>query len=56
MQLALAWILRNDAVSSLLAGAKRPSQINELLTAPGTAFSDEELKRIEAILKDVPLY
>jgi len=56
VQLALAWILRKDAVSSLLAGAKRPSQIDEQMTAPGMVFSDEELKRIDSILKDVPAY
>lgn len=55
-QLALAWILRKQAVSCLLAGAKRPSHIDEQLGAPGTAFSDEELQRIDAILQDVPVY
>ena len=54
VQLALAWILRKEAVSCLLAGAKRPSQVDEQLNAPGTRFSDEELKRIEEILKDAP--
>jgi aryl-alcohol dehydrogenase-like predicted oxidoreductase len=28
-QLALAWILKNDNVSSILTGASRPSQITE---------------------------
>jgi len=55
VQLALAWILRNDTVSCLLTGAKRPSQIDEQLDAPGTTFSDEELKRIGTILKDTPV-
>lgn len=54
VQLALAWILRKDAVSCLLAGAKRPSQIDEQLNAPNTKFSDEELERIDAILEDTP--
>lgn len=54
VQLALAWILRKEAVSCLLAGAKRPSQIDEQLNAPGTKFSDEELSRIDEILKDAP--
>ena len=56
VQLALAWILRKNAVSSLLAGAKRPSQIDEQLAAPGIVFSDEELERIDSILEDVPAY
>jgi len=54
VQLALAWILRKDAVSCLLTGAKRPSQIDEQLDAPGTTFSDEELERIDTILEDTP--
>ena len=54
VQLALAWILRKDAVSCLLTGAKRPSQINEQLNAPGTRFSSEELERISTILQDTP--
>jgi aryl-alcohol dehydrogenase-like predicted oxidoreductase len=56
VQLALAWILRKDAVSCLLAGAKRPRQIDEQLNAPGTTFSNEELARIASILNDVPAY
>ena len=54
VQLALAWILRKDAVSCLLTGAKRPSQIDEQLDAPGTTFSDVELERIGTILEDTP--
>jgi aryl-alcohol dehydrogenase-like predicted oxidoreductase len=54
LQLALAWILRRREVSSLLAGAKRPSQIDEQLSAHGTRFSEDELERIETILQDAP--
>ena len=56
VQLALAWILRTDAVSCLLTGAKRASQIDEQLNAPDTTFSDEELSRIGTILADAPVY
>ena len=55
VQLALAWILRKDTVSCLLTGAKRPSQIDEQLNAPGTTFSNEELARIGKILEDTPV-
>jgi aryl-alcohol dehydrogenase-like predicted oxidoreductase len=54
LQLALAWILRRTEVSSLLAGAKRPSQIDEQLDASGIRFSQDELDRIEMILRDAP--
>lgn len=52
-QMALAWILRDEAVTTALIGASRPSQIEEnakLLEAG--PFTDEQLEAIEAILKD----
>ena len=50
-QMALAWVLRQPAVTSALIGASRVSQIDENLGAlKNLAFSDEELKAIEAIL------
>ena len=49
-QMALAWVLRTPAVTSVLIGASRPSQILENLTAIHSApFSEEELARIDAI-------
>ncbi len=50
-QMALSWVLRDARVTSALIGASRPQQIRENTAALETAaFSDEELKRIEAIL------
>ncbi len=49
-QMALAWVLRAPAVTSVLIGASRPSQILENLSAIHSApFSEEELARIDAI-------
>jgi L-glyceraldehyde 3-phosphate reductase len=51
-QMAVAWVLRHDQMTSALIGASRPEQIVELskaADAPG--FSEEELNRIEDILK-----
>ena len=50
-QMALAWVLRQPAVTSALVGASKVSQIEENVAAlSNLAFSDEELQRIDAIL------
>ncbi len=49
-EMALAWILRNEAVTSVLIGASRPSQIHDNVKAiANTTFSAEELAAIDAI-------
>ncbi|WP_199615155.1 L-glyceraldehyde 3-phosphate reductase [Paenibacillus alkalitolerans] len=51
-QMALAWVLRRGRVTSALIGASKVSQIEDAagaLAAPD--FTDEELARIDAILK-----
>ncbi|NHN29924.1 aldo/keto reductase family protein [Paenibacillus agricola] len=49
-QLALAWILRQDNVSSTLVGASRPEQVVENCAASGITLETEVLEKIEAIL------
>ena len=50
-QMALAWVLRQPAVTSALVGASKVSQIEEnVATLSNLSFSDEELQRIDAIL------
>jgi L-glyceraldehyde 3-phosphate reductase len=50
-QMALAWVLRDKRVTSALIGASRPQQIVENVAAlKCAAFSDEELKTIDAIV------
>lgn len=47
---ALSWILRDGAVTSVLVGASKPSQILDNIRATkNTVFSEEELTRIDAI-------
>ena len=49
-QMALAWILRDGVVTSVLAGASRPAQILDNLQAlNNTAFTEEELQKIDQI-------
>lgn len=48
--MALAWILRQKAVTSVLIGASKPEQIKDNLKAADAApFTEEELKRIDRI-------
>jgi L-glyceraldehyde 3-phosphate reductase len=49
-EMALAWILRDDVVTSVLIGASRPSQILDNIRAvSNTSFTEEELKEIDRI-------
>lgn len=50
-QLALAWILRQDNVSSALVGASRPEQVEENVKASGIKLSPDTLSVIEEVLK-----
>jgi len=51
-QMALAWILRDGRVTSVLVGASKVSQIEENVAALNNLkFTEEELNRIDEILK-----
>jgi L-glyceraldehyde 3-phosphate reductase len=51
-QMAIAWTLNNNAVTTCLIGASRPAQIDDSVTALNNlSFSKEELAKIEAIIK-----
>ena len=50
-QMALAWILRDGDITSVLIGASRPSQIiDNVGMLNNTHFSDDERRRIDGIL------
>lgn len=50
-QMAIAWLLKDERVTSVLIGASRPEQIEDCLgSLSNIAFSAEELGKIEAIL------
>jgi L-glyceraldehyde 3-phosphate reductase len=52
-QMAIAWVLRKPAITSALIGASSVKQLEANLAALNNLkFSDEELNRIESILKD----
>ncbi len=55
-QLALAWCLRNDNVSTVITGASKPSQVEENMQALDVAdkIDDATEARIESILDNKP--
>ena len=51
-QLAVAWILNNKAVTTVLCGASRPEQIvNNVGVLDNLELTEEETAKIEAILR-----
>ncbi|WNZ27334.1 aldo/keto reductase family protein [Leptolyngbya sp. NK1-12] len=52
-QLALAWVLRDQRVSSAIIGASRPEQVEENAGASGVTLSEAVLAQIDQILVPV---
>ncbi|MDN4172924.1 aldo/keto reductase family protein [Nocardioides sp. SOB77] len=52
-QLAVAWVLQNDNVSSAIIGASRPEQVTENVKAAGVSLDDAVLKAIDEVLDPV---
>jgi L-glyceraldehyde 3-phosphate reductase len=51
-QMALAWILKDPRMTSLIIGASRPEQVTDsILCLKNCNFTSDELKAIESILK-----
>ena len=51
VQLAIAWQLRLPAITCVLIGAKTPAQIADYVGAVGVTFTDDELTRIDTIVR-----
>jgi len=52
-QLALAWCLRRPAISSVIAGATKPDQVDENVAAANLDIDTTLFDRIDAILAPV---
>jgi voltage-dependent potassium channel beta subunit len=52
-QLALAWVLQHDNVSSAIIGASRPEQVEDNAEAAGVRLSTQVVSEIDSTLKDV---
>ena len=48
-QLALAWCLRDEGVSSVISGASRPEQVRQNVAAAETELSEDVRAKIEAV-------
>ena len=52
-QMALAWLMRDGDITSVLIGASKPAQITDnVAMLKNTTFTKEELARIDAILNE----
>jgi aryl-alcohol dehydrogenase-like predicted oxidoreductase len=49
-QLAIAWVLQNQNVSSAIIGASRPEQVTENVKASGVKLEEGLLKQIDEVL------
>ena len=50
-QLAIAWLLKQEAVSTVIVGAKKQSQLEENLNASIIEFSKDDLEKLEKVSK-----
>jgi aryl-alcohol dehydrogenase-like predicted oxidoreductase len=55
-QIAIAWLLQQPVVTSVIIGANTPEQLNDNLNSVSTKLSDEELIKLNEISKPVPEY
>ena len=55
-QIALAWLLHQPAVTSVIIGAKRLDQLEDNLAATRVTLSAEELARLDAVSRLPPEY
>jgi aryl-alcohol dehydrogenase-like predicted oxidoreductase len=52
-QLAVAWVLQNDNVSSAIIGASRPEQVDDNAAASGIKLDADLLSKIDEVLDPV---
>ena len=55
VHVALAWLLHKPAVTSVLAGARNPAQIESNLIAGSISLSDETMRRLDEATDDLKM-
>lgn len=55
-QIALSWLLHQQAVTSIIVGAKTPEQLADNLQAPEITLSDDELASLNSVSELPPEY
>jgi len=51
-QLAVAWVLRQDIVTSAIVGGRSPDQVKENIGGTGWKIAEEDLQAIDKILAE----
>ncbi|RAK60031.1 aldo/keto reductase [Phenylobacterium hankyongense] len=54
-QVALAWVLKNPAITAPIVGASKLHHLDEAVSALGVTLSDEEIARLEAPYQPKPV-
>ena len=52
-QLAVAWVLQNDNVSTAIVGASRPDQVSDNVRAAGVRLDADAMKAIDEVIEPV---
>ncbi len=52
-ELAIAWVLMNDSVTSAIVGARHTEQIEENVAGAGWRISGDDMKKIQQLLKEI---
>ncbi len=55
-QLSIAWLLQQQAVSSVIIGAKNADQLTDNLKATEVTFTEEEMSKLDELSKPAPEY
>ena len=55
MQIALAWVLRNPAITSPIIGTSRPHHLDDAVAGLGITLTDDEAKALEAAYQPKPV-
>ncbi len=55
-QLALAWLLHQEVVSTVIIGVKNPVQLDDNIKSTDIRFTEEELKKLDEVSKLLPEY
>jgi aryl-alcohol dehydrogenase-like predicted oxidoreductase len=51
---ALAWVLRQDGVTSAILGASKPDQLQESLDGMDVRLDDEEMRACDDVWYELP--
>jgi aryl-alcohol dehydrogenase-like predicted oxidoreductase len=49
-EVAIAWTLRHPAITATIVGARKPSQIDELMGAATFRLSQDEIEQLDGVL------